>query len=90
MVHEICARRWFTRRGNGVCELCVQPAFVLPPEVLKEIAAREEATRAAGSRRLVMVPTRSRRDVSLLLLRFLCIAGFFSGAVFAVRTFILG
>lgn len=45
--HDACALTWFAKRGSGVCELCHQPAFVLPENVLKEIEARRNAHVAA-------------------------------------------
>lgn len=52
IIHEACAKRWFQRRRSGVCELCKQDAFDLPPEDLViHLTARQAASlahRAAG------------------------------------------
>lgn len=67
LVHEACATRWFRRKGTGVCELCCQHAFDLPPTLQQpalrplsadnfhERRAERAASRLPGARKVVLL-----------------------------------
>jgi hypothetical protein len=48
LIHDECARKWFTRKRSGTCELCQQPAYALPPPAALSVAERAALRRAAG------------------------------------------
>lgn len=75
LVHATCANTWFRKRGNGVCELCRDQAYELPPHIVLELAnavQTRQSTLAAQLQQLTMNDQhpRERKAVLLVTLAF--------------------